>query len=85
MSIKSEWLRRIPGEGFIGAVSFLNSLDWNIEITESKNQKKVITGDRLLFSSNNEKEIESFIFGMAIGLAVLPEEVLNHVRKIIKE
>jgi len=85
MSINSEWLRRIPGENFAGAVSFLNSLGWNITFSESGKQKKIFAGDQLLFSSSNRREIDSFIFGMALGLAVLPEEVLDRIRNIISD
>jgi hypothetical protein len=83
MSIQPDWLEIIPGEDFKGAVKFLNSLDWNISISSSDNRSKVFAGSQLLFSSSNEKEVESFIFGMALGLAVLPEEVLDLIRKII--
>ena len=85
MSINSEWLKRIPGENYQGAVSFLNSLDWNISFYEVDDQRKVFSGDRLLFSSEHEKEVEAFIFGMALGLAVLPDEILDRIREIIRD
>ena len=85
MSIENEWLKRIPGKNFNGAVSFLNSLDWNISIVESDDLRKVFAGDRLLLSSSNEREVEAFIFGMALGLAVLPEEILDRVREMTRD
>jgi hypothetical protein len=56
-----------------GAVNFLNSLDWNISFDESAGKRKVFGGDRLLFSAQNEEAVQAFLFGMALGLAVLPE------------
>lgn len=83
MGIQPDWLEIIPGEDFDGAVKFLSSLGWNISFSSSENEIKVFGVDQLLFSSSNEKEVESFIFGIALGLVVLPEEVLDLIRKII--
>lgn len=85
MSINFEWLERIPGQNLHGAVTFLNSLDWNITFSEAGGQRKAFAGDRLLFSSEYEKELESFLFGMALGLVVLPDEILDRIREIIKD
>lgn len=85
MIIEPEWLEYIPGKDIQGAISFLNSLDWNISFSETAGQRKVFGGDRLLFSSEHEKEVEAFIFGMALGLAVLPDEILDRIREIIRD
>jgi len=42
-------------------------------------------GNQLLFSSQNEKELEAFIFGLALGFAVLPGEILDRIREIIRD
>jgi hypothetical protein len=39
----------------------------------------------LLYQSANEQEVEAFIRGMAHSFAVLPGEILDHFREIIKE
>ncbi len=85
MIIEPEWLDYIPGKDMQGAISFLNGLGWNISFSESAGQRKVFGGDRLLFSTEYEKEVESFIFGMALGLAVLPDKVIDEIRKIAEE
>jgi hypothetical protein len=85
MNISSEWLKRIPGSNFDGAVSFLGSLGWNISFSRLENQIKVFGGDRLLYKSANEQEVEAFILGMALSLAVLPGDILGRIREIIKE
>jgi hypothetical protein len=83
--IKQEWLAYIPGKDMQGAINFLNSLDWNISFGESAGKRKVFGGDRLLFSSQNEEAVQAFLFGMALGLAVLPDEILDRIREIIRE
>jgi hypothetical protein len=83
--IEKEWLKRIPGEDFHGAINFLNSLDWNISFGESTGKRKVFGGDRLLFSAQDDEAVHAFLFGMALGLAVLPDEILDRIREIIKD
>jgi hypothetical protein len=83
--IEQEWLEYIPGKDMQGAVNFLNSLDWNISFSESAGKRKVFGGDRLLFSSQDEEAVQASLFGMALGLAVLPDEILDRIREIIRE
>jgi hypothetical protein len=83
--IEQEWLKRIPGEDFHGATNFLNSLDWNISFGESAGKRKVFGGDRLLFSAQKEEAVQAFLFGMAPSLAVLPDEILDRIREIIRD
>jgi hypothetical protein len=85
MSINSKWLLSIPGHNYNGAISLLNSLDWNISFRKSDREYKVFAGDQLLYKSTYEKEIEAFIFGMALSLSVLPGDILDRIREIIKE
>lgn len=85
MSINPEWLERIPGNNLDGAISFLDSLDWNITIKKSNEMVRVYAGEPLLYKSSNNQEIEAFIYGMALSLAVLPGEIINRIREIIKE
>jgi hypothetical protein len=85
MSIQTEWLELIPGNNFRGAINFLDSLGWNITINRNEEIIKVYTGEPLLYKSSNNQEIEAFIFGMALSLAVLPGDILGRIREIIKE
>jgi hypothetical protein len=85
MSISKEWLNRIPDNSLEGAVTFLNDLDWNITFITSKATWKVFGGDRLLFTSINKDEVKAFIFGMALTLSVLPNEIIDRIKEIISE
>lgn len=83
MGINTEWLEMIPGQDLQGAISILNSFDWNISKEKFNENWRLFSGDRLLFSSDNETEVDAFIFGMALSFAVLPNEIQDKIRQII--
>lgn len=79
------WQEYFPNENWQGAVDFLNSLSWNLSWREVEGQWRLWGGDQLLFKGENQAELESFLYGMAIGLAVLPDKVLEQVKQIARE
>ena len=38
----------------------------------------MIEGDNLIATFDSRKELETFVFGLALGFAVLPDEVIDH-------
>lgn len=64
------------------AVKFLNSLDWNLSFQEKDGEWIIFTGDQRIFTAETETEFHAFVLGMALGLRVLPKEVLDQIRKI---
>jgi hypothetical protein len=42
-------------------------------------------GERLLVATHTKQELEAFIMGMTIGLAVLPKSMLDDIRKLVAE
>lgn len=65
------------------ATKLLNSLGWNISLYQEKDGTYIVFGgDQRIFSSDHLGEIESFVVGMSLGLAVLPEEVIADIKKI---
>jgi hypothetical protein len=65
------------------AVKFLNSLDWNLFFQEKDGEWIIFSGDQRIFTAETETEFHAFVLGMALGLRVLPMEVLDQIRKII--
>jgi hypothetical protein len=74
---------RFPENDFKSAVTFLDSFDWNLSVHPSGENWVLITGDQLAATFDTQKELEAFVFGLALGFAVLPDEVADHLRKII--
>ncbi len=68
-----------------GAVEILNDLGWNLSWKEHDGQWHLWAGDQRLFVGDTEGEFQSFLCGMAIGLAVLPDSILEQIRRIANE
>lgn len=75
---------RIPDDSWEGAVKFLNTLDWNLSIVRDNGRWSLYGGDQRIFSSDSEGELETFVLGMALGLAVLPDDFLDQIRILIR-
>ena len=80
-----KWHDRFPENDLKGAINFLNSLDWNLSFNQSANKWSLIGGDQRIASFATQGEMEAFIFGMAFGLGVLPDEVIDHILRIIRD
>ena len=85
MKIEPDWTYHIHGNEIKDAIGFLDSLDWNLTYQKSGDSWVLFGGDRLIITTETKRELEAFIFGMALGLSVLPDEILEHIRKIIGE
>ncbi len=81
---ESDWLNYIPSNTS-ESIKFLNSLSWNISWRQVGEQWKAFAGDRLLIATDTKPELEAFILGMTIALAVLPNSILNEIRKYTEE
>ena len=82
---ESDWLKYVPGGTLEGGIEFLNSLSWNIRWRKDGGQWKAFAGDRLLVAANTKEELEAFILGMTIALAVLPDSMLDDIKKLVAE
>jgi hypothetical protein len=67
------------------SVKFLNSLAWMINWEQDGEQWKAFAGEGLLVDTHTKQELEAFILGMTIGLAVLPKSMLDDIRKLVAE
>lgn len=85
MYIEPGWQDRFPDNDFKGAVSYLDSFDWNLSFHQSMNKWLLIGGDQLIATFNTQEELEAFTFGMAFGFATLPDEVIDHILKVIRD
>ena len=81
----SDWLKYVPGGTLEESIEFLNSLSWNIHLIEVDGQWKAYGGDHLLVATSTKRELEAFILGMTIALAVLPGPMLEDIRKLVAE
>jgi hypothetical protein len=82
---ESDWQYIIPEGTWQGGIKYLNSLSWHLRWNEKDGRWVLWSGDRLLFSARTEKELEAFILGMTIGLAVLPQNIIDQIKDLTEE
>lgn len=75
----------VPNNNLEGAVQFLNELSWNLSWHEKNSNWTLYGGDQSIISFDSKDELEAFILGMAIGLAVLPNEIIQQIKKLVEE
>lgn len=69
----------------MSATEFLNSLHWNLTRRIEGSEFQLWAGDQLLAVSDRQEEIDAFELGMATAWGVLPDEILDMIRKIGSE
>lgn len=84
LSIEQKFRGIVPDDTVFGAKAFLNTLDWNLNVYEKDGQWILVSGDQKVITASNEDEINSFILGMAMGLAILPDQILGLIKKTIE-
>jgi hypothetical protein len=78
----SEWLKGNSNRKEFSATEFLNSLDWNLLKRTEGSEFQLWAGDKLLAASDRQEEIDAFELGMATAWGVLPDEILDMIRKV---
>ena len=83
--METDWTKVIPGGTFEGSIEFLNSLSWDIRLDSQGGKWRALSGEHILAAASTKEELEAFILGMTIGLAVLPGSMLDEIRKLVAE
>ena len=83
--IVSDWSKYVPGDSIDDWIQFLNDFGWNITLESKDKFEYVYAGDHTLIKTERKNEQKTFLFGMAVALAVLPNEILDDIKKLIAE
>ena len=81
----SDWSKHVPGKSIDECIQFLNDLSWNIILEVEGNHEIAYAGDRLLVQTDTKRELEAFLFGMTISLAVLSDDILEDIKRLAAE
>jgi hypothetical protein len=65
------------------AVDLLNSFHWNISIRQSEEVWYVLGGEKVIFQSNQRDSVDAFLYGLALGYAVLPTHLQEEVKGMV--
>ncbi len=83
MQIAGKWHHIL--DGYDKAQQMLNDLEWNISARPRQNGEwALFAGDQEIATFSNRAEMEAFVTGMALAVGVLPADVTQQIRNIIR-
>ena len=83
--MESDWSKLIPSGNIGGAIEFLNTLSWDISLAQEDARWEAYSGERSLVAVKSAAELEAFLLGMTVGLAVLPVSILDEIKRLVAE
>lgn len=75
----------LPDQSLKGGIELLNRYQWNISIEERNSEWVVSAGDKLLLKVRSKAEVDTFIYGMALVLALLPPEIAHALERFARD
>ncbi len=83
MQIRRNW--RSVVDDYEKAQQVVNSLEWDISARPRQNDEwALFAGDQEIGVFSNRLELEAFVTGMGFAIGVLPDEVIQHIKRIIE-
>ncbi|TFG48657.1 MAG: hypothetical protein E4H33_03780 [Anaerolineales bacterium] len=74
-----------PGGNLEGGIELANRLDWGLSVKMSGDSFVVTSGDDPIFRAENKDALQSFIYGLGLAYAILPDAVFNSLESSLKE
>ena len=71
----------VPGGTIDGAKAHLESLWWHIKIEFGEGAWTVSAGEQKLLETSSEDAADAFIYGMALAYSLIPDDLLDEVRR----
>ena len=90
MAYEFPWIYHIyPEENLESALCLVNELEWQLALWQSPNGRWYVLTDgeekHAVFISDERSECEAFIFGMALLLATVPEDIYKEMAKRFRD
>lgn len=77
--------RYFPDGILEGGIELANRLDWGLTVTMAGESYVVTSGDEPILRTDSKDALQSFIYGMGLAYAILPEEVFNGLEAALRE
>lgn len=74
-----------PEGNLEGGIELANRLDWGISVQMAGDAYVVSSGDEPILRADHKDALQSFIYGLGLAYAILPEEVFTSLEKAIKD
>jgi len=79
ISIEQSLLQEVSFNSISGALDFLDSIDFNLNFFEVDGKMILFSGEKILMTATSEDELNAFVLGMALGYAILPEDIFKQI------
>ena len=77
--------RYFPGGSLEGGIELANRLDWGLSVQMSGDDFVVSSGNEPIIRAESKDALQSFIYGLGLAYAILPEELFNSLEKALGE
>jgi len=77
--------KNFPEGNLEGGIQLANRLDWGITVKMAGDGFVVSSGDKPILRVDHKDALQSFIYGLGLAYAILPEEVFISLEKALKK
>ena len=77
--------RYFPGGKLEGGIELANRLDWGLSVQMSGEDFVVASGNEPILRTESKDALQSFIYGLGLAYAILPEGLFKSLEKALAE
>jgi len=77
--------RYFPDGNLEGGIGLANRLDWGLTVTMSGDSYVVTSGDEPIIRTDDKEALQSFIYGLGLAYAILPDELFSNLEQALNE
>ncbi len=77
--------RYFPEGNLEGGIGLANRLDWELTVTMAGDSYVVTSGDEPIIRTDDKDALQSFIYGLGLAYAILPDELFSNLEQALKE
>lgn len=73
-----------PAGTLEGGIELANRLDWGLSVRMAGESYVVSSGDEPILRTESKDALQSFIYGLGLAYAILPEELFKNLESALK-
>lgn len=77
--------RYFPGGSLEGGIELANRLDWGLSVQMSGDDYVVSSGNEPIIRTESKDALQSFIYGLGLAYAILPDKLFSSLERALKE
>ncbi len=77
--------RYFPEGNLEGGIGLANRLDWELTVTMAGDSYVVTSGDEPIIRTDDKDALQSFIYGLGLAYAILPDGLFSNLEQALKE